>query len=211
MLKGKKAPPRSLDICRVYARRMSKERASSRRGGRTLTIQEPNVETTDRTDQAADHGIREAAALLREAVARKHEADSAALLGYRAEVERSLGRFQADLDVATAKLKAERAVSNPELRESLTLAQGPLRTAVDELRVRASIGRMDLRDARTQLVTDSEGIGHGITAMLEELAHDTADSLDDLRKRSLKLVRDVRRFVVAMGRAEDEDVESPGG
>ena len=153
--------------------------------------------------QAEDHGIHEAATLLREAVARKHEADSDALRVYRAEVEKSLGRFQGDLDVATAKLKAEQAESNPELRDSLQLAQAPLRRAVDELRVRASIGRMDLRDAQARLIDDSEGIGHGITVMLDELRHDTAGSLDDLRTRSLGLVHDVRRFLGALARDED--------
>lgn len=164
-------------------------------------------QTPSSTDvAAAGEGLRTAAAKLRDAVGRQEAIDADALLAYRAKVDWALDQLQADLAAAAHELEIAQPDSSPDVHGALVTLNTTIRGAVDEIRVRTRIGRMDLRDARGHLVEEAESIGHRIVALVDELRREAVAPFEDLGRRSSQVVHDLRRGmggIDAMARADD--------
>ena len=122
-----------------------------------------------------------AAASLREALVELHRSDDEAWKRYAVDLEEATRRFETTVGLASARLRAERAASKSDLSTALDEVVQSWRSRADELRVRAHVGQMDVRDLAEQAATDLEQASQRIGTVLSRLRSDVSESLSSLR------------------------------
>lgn len=129
-----------------------------------------------------------AAATARAALEQLHAAEDEAWAEYSRTVDEAMQHAQSELDMAAARLRAERAASADELEHAVAQAADLVRGRIDELRVRAHLGRMDaaatasstldeLDHALTELRQISQRIGHGASSALGDLRTEALEGM----------------------------------
>jgi hypothetical protein len=137
--------------------------------------------------------VEAATAALRDALQELHRADDEAWRRYAVDLEEATRRFDTTLGLAAARLRAERAVSKEDLGSVLDDVVQTWRTRADEMRVRAHVGEMDVRDkvgdtlGELDLATQRLGIvlarlQGGVGETLSAMRTEVAEALDDVTR-----------------------------
>lgn len=153
--------------------------------------------TTEHSTEADVHHamdrLRADSVALRKALEHFHESKDQAWKEYTAEVDRILARSNGDLEVAGAALRAQRAESREALRTALNEAEKTGESWLDDLRVQAELGRMDLRDELRSALSRLEHATGAFGRMIGHVAEDASTDLAELRASALKAIDEFRR------------------
>ncbi len=125
--------------------------------------------------------VETASVALRAAVRELHEAEDEAWKHYAGELEAATLRFDSALGTASARLRAERAASKPELEQALQSLADSWRARADEIRVQTHLGQLDARDAGLHAIDDLDQSAHRVGQVLTSLRSDAGQSLASLQ------------------------------
>ena len=134
--------------------------------------------------------VEEATASLREALAELHRSDDEAWRRYALDMEDATRRFDTTVGLAAARLRAERAASAEDLGVVLDSVVDSWRSRADELRVRAHVGQMDLRDRLDETVAELDAAVQRLGGVLARLRGDVGETLASLRHETEQALDD---------------------
>lgn len=141
---------------------------------------------------SAHSQAQDAAASLRDAVARMHETEDQAWRRYGAEVGNARAQMEAELAAAETQLRIEQADSHDQLSAALRRAADTWRARAGEVKLQIRLGQMEGRDAGLRAIDELDRAGNAVVAMTEELRQDTAASISTLRCRTRTVADDFR-------------------
>jgi hypothetical protein len=141
-----------------------------------------------------------ATATLREAVRELRRSDDEAWQRYAVDLEEATRRFDTTVGLATTRLRAERAASKEELGTILDDVLETWRTRADELRVRAHVGQMNVRDLTEETVAELDEAGRRLTTVVTRLRSDMGESLGTLRDEARTALDDVADILRGVAR-----------
>jgi len=112
---------------------------------------------------------------------------------YADEVGTALAMMELDLSIARAALDAQRADSSEELHASVTEAADAARTWLDELRVRSSLARMEVRDRAGVMGRRIDHSSAAVRRAGERVLDAVGGDLDEMRHAALHGIGEVRQ------------------
>ena len=181
---------------------MTTQQAKKRPSTRVHKVSGAEDEVRGKVSRTAE-AVHDASGDLRDAVSALHEARDEAWKRYAAEVQEATIRFDAAMDLAAARLRAERAESREELADDLRDLASTWRGWADELRVQAHLGGMEARQFGSGAVDRLTEVGNRLGDLAASLGHAAGDSLSELRERATMAVDEARW--VFTDRSEDRD------
>ena len=140
---------------------------------------------------ASTGAVESASAALRSAVAEMHRSEDKAWQRYAAELEQATLRLDAQLGMASARLRADRAASKPEIRDVLTQVAETWRARADEIRIQTQLGKMDARDAGLHRLEDLDHATHRVSELATSVLDDVSESIGSLRSRVTAVLDDI--------------------
>ena len=148
-----------------------------------IAVTDVSGAATEVREQVSRSGaaVEEATASLREALAELHRSDDEAWRRYAVDMEEAARRFDTTVGLAAARLRAERAASAEDLGEVLDGVVDSWRSRADELRVRAHVGQMDLRDRLEETVEELDQAAQRMGTVLARLRSGVGETLSSLR------------------------------
>ncbi|MEO6989198.1 MAG: hypothetical protein ABI239_11185 [Aquihabitans sp.] len=144
--------------------------------------------------------VESASSALRRVIGDLHETQGAAWKRYAADLEQATNRLDAQLAMASARLRAEQAKSKPEIKDALTQLADVWRTRADEIRVHAHLGEMDARDVGMRGLEELDNATHRVTELATGVLDDLGESLTSLRDRVTGILDDIGQW----GRASSD-------
>ncbi len=162
---------------------------------------------------AAAGALGRAAAAFRHALDEVHAADDAAWAAYSRSLDDAARRLQAELLVAEAQLDAGRAAHTETVHDAVATAETALQEALDTLRVRAHLGRMDVSSTVTHALADLDHRAVAVRDAARRARSVAATTVDDAARAARVVLTDiveVLRLVAAFERdvlppVDDED------
>ena len=126
-------------------------------------------------------GVGAATAALRKALNELHKSDDEAWRRYAFDLEEASRRFDTTMGLAAARLRAERASSEHDLKEALDDVALSWRSRAEEIRVQAHIGSMDVRDRGEETISELERASQRVVTLLSRIRDEVTDSLTVMR------------------------------
>jgi len=147
----------------------------------------------------ADAGLRKAAQQLGDAVAELRVSEDQAWKDYSANVHEALLHLNAQLEVATAQVKAAHSETREDLVDALHQAAGARKGIVDQFRVQTRLGMMEARDRSQEAIDNVNVIGRKLESIIEAVRHDTKKAWDDLYRDTTDTISHLREAIQAVG------------
>lgn len=104
--------------------------------------------------------------------------------------------MEIELTVAAASLMADRADTRHEVHGALSKATDAVRAALDELRLHAHLGQLDLQEAAARRAAAIDAALHTAAAIVSSAEHEAGSSLGDLRHTAVGALDGLRRTFV---------------
>jgi hypothetical protein len=136
-----------------------------------------------------------ATAALREAIRELHRSDDEAWRRYAVDLEEATRRFDTTVGIAAARLRAERAASKEDLGSVVDDVMETWRARADELRVRAHVGQMDVRDLVSDTAAELDLASQRLGAVVVRLRSEVGESLTLLRHEVTTALDDAGRIL----------------
>lgn len=175
---------------------MTTELAETERFRLTRVDDVSGLDPAQRLEVSSSTDVLETATIaLRRAVADLHRDEDEAWQRYAADLERATLRLDAQLGMASARLRAERAASKPEIHDVLTEVAEGWRARADEIRVQTHLGEMNARDAGLRGLDDLDQATQRVSELATSVLDDVGESLSSLRQRVTTLLDDIGRRV----------------
>lgn len=140
----------------------------------------------ERPALAATAAAAQAAARVRDALDDLHTKEDEAWEHYSEAVRQATSEAEAELAIAVARLRAERAASHEDLGLALDQAVESLRGRIDEARVRAHLGRRELESRTEEALDELERTARDLRQISGRLVREAAHDLDALRHDTLR-------------------------
>src|SRR4051812_13861352 len=148
---------------------------------------------------ACNREVRTASTYLRAALDDLHTSEDVAWRSYADEVDRALVHLDVELQVAAARLRAERAESRDELSVALHEAAESWRSRRDDARVQARLLEMERRDAGRSAVEELHRARTEVERALSGLSHDLGATLQEARQATVSAIGRVAGAVRHLG------------
>lgn len=145
--------------------------------------------------EAGNREVRAAATALRAALAELHESEDEAWRRYAESTDWALVHLDAEMQVAAAQLRAERAHNREELGAALHEVSTTWRARLDDVFVQARLAEMESEDAGHHAIEELVAARHQVESILEHLGSDLTTSFQEARNATLGAVRRVARAV----------------
>ena len=140
-------------------------------------------------------GVGAATAALRKALNELHKSDDEAWRRYAFDLEEASRRFDTTMGLAAARLRAERASSEHDLKEALDDVALSWRSRAEEIRVQAHIGSMDVRDRGEETISELERASQRVVTLLSRIRDEVTDSLTVMRDEARAALDDAARIL----------------
>ena len=144
--------------------------------------------------------VEAATEALRDALRELHRSDDEAWRRYAVDLEEATRRFDTTVGLAAARLRAERAASKEDLGAVLDETVASWRARADELRVRAHVGQMDVRDFVTDAVEELDLASQRLGSVIARLRSGLGGGLLGLRTEAGEALEDVADIFNGLGR-----------
>ena len=165
----------------------------------------PEARTTGRPPQhlpdeiaSADASLREAAKQLGAAVAELRSSEDKAWKEYSDDVHEALLHMNAQLEVATAQVKAAHSETREDLVDALHQAASVRYGIIDQLRVQTHLGLMEARERSHDAMDDLNQVGRRLEAVIESVRNDTRKTWSDLFHDTTATISHLRTAVQAL-------------
>ncbi len=147
----------------------------------------------------ADAGLRKAAQQLGDAVAELRASEDKAWKDYSDDVHEALLHLNAQLEVATAQVKAAHSETREDLVEALHQAADARKGIVDQFRIQTRLGMMEARDRSQEAIDNVNVIGRKLESIIDAVRHDTKKAWGDLHRHTTNVISPLRSAIQAVG------------
>jgi hypothetical protein len=116
------------------------------------------------------------------------------------DIERGFQELEAEVNLARTELEVELADTREAYRKALEQQLDAWRGRLDDLRVRAKLAQMEVRDEASELLDRVESAYHAARRHFDEATDDPGQTAEALRAGARAVLRDLRDSVAAARR-----------
>ena len=148
---------------------------------------------------SAEASLREAAKQLEDAVAELRSSEDKAWKVYSDDVHEALLHMNAQLEVATAQVKAAHSETREDLADALHQAARARKGIIGQLRVQTRLEVMEARDRSQEAIENVNQIGRRLESVIESVRDDTKNTWSRLYHDTTETISHLREALQAIG------------